>query len=158
MRVSLYALLCAAVLLALLPASLGDPFRPVIAVLGEEGDLDLDITPITKALKFYPDFEAPHVLYGPTESDLLNLPTDTLVIVLAHTTNDNETITPSETGNPQDSFAYMVTPPFADPLYRHGVKEPFVWGWPEPFPWLNDTAVQPARSAVAVRHKRNETM
>jgi hypothetical protein len=147
MRVWLSVLAFATVLFA--PAALADPLRPVIAVLGEEGDLDLDIEPITKAFMHYPDFERPTVLWAPTEAQLLNLPTDTPVVILAHTTPDNETVTPSPTRNPQDMYPYEVMPPFADPFYHSGIGEPFFWGWPEPFPWLNSTAVQPARSALS---------
>ncbi len=49
-------------------------------------------------------------------------------------------------GNVRDSYDYHPVPPLPHTTYRLNTREVFFWGYPEPFPFYNDTAWTPPRT------------
>ncbi len=141
---------CQAIVLSMLFACCyADIWQPYIINIGEVNDTDVNPTAITKIFDLFPDdFWPPIYLMNPTYGDIVKIPSDSPLVIITHSTDDSHVDVPFDGGS--TNYTFMPIPPLDDPTYTRNASEVFFWGWPEPFPWLSDALIHPARSKMTV--------
>jgi len=133
--------------LCLLEAAFSQPWRQVyIVAIGEKTDNDLDLRSDLASLKEVTGLKPPIIVFNPSHKQILNLHPDSPILIVGHTTNDSYVMRKNESMDPTDAFDYKPTPPLHSG-YKPG--DMFMWGYPEPFPWVNITTPwHPATTVV----------
>jgi len=153
MKVSALALLVLLASLARSALAHDRRFRAQVLAFGEPTPFDAELSAFTKAFTVWPRFAAvgqPHIEWNPSEEYIANIPHTSPVLVVTHITDDDHEDHPTPGGDPSIRFAFRPTPPLGrdELLWCPNRGEAFVWGWPEPFPWISNDEIHPAQSII----------